>query len=308
MQPRVADETKGYMMSNALNTDLRRLLAPGAGMLIPGAANALTGRIIELAGFKSILVTGAGVANTYLGLPDVGLTTMSEVVDHVARICDAVEIPVIADADTGFGNAINVRRTVRDFEAAGANGIQLEDQDFPKRCGHFEGKQVIPAGEMVQKIKAAVDARRNDSLVIVARTDAAATHGLNAALDRMAMYQEAGADVLFVEAPASSAELARIPKELPGPHLANLVYGGKTPLLTQAQLSEMGFAGIFYANLALQASMQAMMVALKHLNENGTVKGIEDSLATFQTRQEIIRFPEIQALEARYADQTAAPK
>jgi 2-methylisocitrate lyase-like PEP mutase family enzyme len=195
---------------------LRDLLQPGAGLILPGAFDALAARLVEAAGFPALYLTGAGVANAWLGAPDMGLVSVTEVAAHVAACREAVAIPIVADGDTGFGNALNLVRTVRLFERAGANAIQLEDQVFPKRCGHFEGKAVIPIAEMVQKIHAAVDTRSGADFLVIARTDARAVEGFDAAIDRAAAYREAGADLLFVEAPASEAELRAIPQRLPG--------------------------------------------------------------------------------------------
>jgi len=220
---------------------LRELLTPGAGLIVPGAANALTARIIEHLGYPAVYLTGAGVANSFLGAPDIGLTTASEIVAHIAALREAVEIPIIADGDTGYGNALNAVRTVKLFERAGANAIQLEDQVFPKRCGHFDGKSVIPAQEMVQRIRAACEARSSSEFLIVARTDARAVEGLEAALERTAAYREAGADILFVEAPQSLEELRRIPQAVAGPYIVNIVYGGRTP---HASAPTAGCAGL----------------------------------------------------------------
>ena len=195
-----------------LNQRLRQELIPGAGHVMPGAANALAARIIEATGHAMLMVSGAAVANTYLGVPDIGLVSLSELAGHVGAIRDSVRIPILVDGDTGFGNAISVVHTVRVLERAGANAIMLEDQTFPKRCGHFEGKDIVSRDEMVQKIKAAVDTRSDHRLMILARTDARAVEGLQAALDRALAYQEAGADFLFVEAPLSGDELASIPR------------------------------------------------------------------------------------------------
>ena len=275
-------------------------MTPGAGLLIPGAANALAARIAQNAGFQAVLLTGAGLANSYLGVPDIGLTTATEVAENIAAMREATNIPIIADADTGFGNALNVRRTVRLFERAGANALQLEDQVFPKRCGHFEGKQVIPRNEMVQKIKAAVDARQN-GVLILARTDARAVEGLGAALARMHAYREAGADLMFVEAPTSVAELAQIPQQLPGAHLCNMVFGGKTPLQSREQLARMGYAAVCYANAALQAAMLAMKNVLEYLHEHGSLEGIEAGVMPFLERQKMVDHAAYIELEKRYA-------
>jgi 2-methylisocitrate lyase-like PEP mutase family enzyme len=287
-------------MAHGPDRDLRNILTPGAAALLPGAANALTARVIEDAGFSALYVTGAGIANTYLGTPDIGLTTATEIADHVWRIRDAVSIPLVVDADTGFGNALNVQRTVRLLERAGAGAIQIEDQVFPKRCGHFEGKDVIPASEMVRKIQAAVDARQHDSTLILARTDAYAIEGLSGAVERAAMYRDAGADLLFVEAPQTTAELGSIPSRVPGPHICNLVFGGKTPLLPRDQLGGMGYAGVLYANAALQAAVKAMARVLGHLHSSGTLAGMEDALVSFDERQRLVNHARFKALEERF--------
>jgi len=286
--------------NSALTKRLRDTLVPGAGKLMPGAANALAARVIECAGFEMLMVSGAAIANTYLGAPDLGLVSLAELAGHTAAIRDAVDIPILVDADTGFGNPISVVHTVRVLERAGANAIMLEDQTFPKRCGHFEGKAVISKSEMVQKIKAAADTREDDNLMILARTDARAVEGLQGALDRARAYQEAGADFLFIEAPIDAVELAAIPREVPGIHVCNLVVGGKTPLLPRADLAGMGYAVILYANLALQASLSAMQSALRHLHENGSVAGIENRLMMFDARQAMVDAEHYNALARRY--------
>ncbi|NUZ06121.1 isocitrate lyase/PEP mutase family protein [Piscinibacter koreensis] len=289
-------------MSSSSHRTLADLLSPGAGLVIPGAANALAARMVEDAGFPVVYLTGAGIANSWLGAPDMGLTTATEVAAHIAACREAVTIPIVADGDTGFGNAMNLVRTVRLFERAGADAIQLEDQVFPKRCGHFDGKAVIPAAAMVQKIKAAVDARADARLLVIARTDARAVEGFDAAIDRAAAYREAGADVLFVEAPASEAELRAIPERLPGPHLCNVVHGGKTPMLPRAVLAGIGYAGILYANAALQAAMLAMQKTLAHLAREGSLAGIEDTLIGFPERQAAVDMARWSGIERRYAE------
>jgi 2-methylisocitrate lyase-like PEP mutase family enzyme len=287
-------------MSEPLPAQLRRHLSPGAGTIIPGAPDALTARIVEATGFPLVYVTGAGISNAYLGAPDLGLTTATEVAAHVAAIREAVAIPIIVDADTGFGNALNLQRTVRAFERAGANALQFEDQVFPKRCGHFENKAVVPVQEMVQKIRAATDARREADFMILARTDARAVEGLDAAVDRMNAYREAGADLLFIEAPRTEEELRRIPQEVPGIHIANIVFGGKTPMLPADTLGRMGFAGILYANAALQASMLAMKRTLTHLRGHGSLAGAEDQLVHFDERQVFVDYERWTEMEKRY--------
>jgi 2-methylisocitrate lyase-like PEP mutase family enzyme len=279
---------------------LKDLLARRAAVTVPGAANALFARVIEDLGFEAVYVTGAGVANMLLGAPDIGLTTVTEVSEAVAAIADAVSLPLIVDADTGFGNAVNMVRTIRILERAGASGIQIEDQVFPKKCGHFAGKHVIAADEMVQKIKAAVDARRDQSLQIIARTDARAIEGLDRALERAHAYIAAGADVTFVEAPTSLDELARIAKELPVPQVANIVFGGKTPEPGRQKLAEFGFSIVLYANAALQAALKASYDVLGALKTEGSLKSVADRLASFDERQRSVAKDVWDAREARY--------
>ncbi len=224
------------------NQRLRKLLAQRKAVLLPGAANALAARVIEDIGFQAIYVTGAGITNTSLGVPDIGLITLTELASHVSAMRDAVTLPLVVDADTGFGNPINVGRTIRGLERSGANAIQLEDQEFPKKCGHFSGKSVIARAEMVQKIKAAADARVDRDLVIVARTDAIAVNGFEDAMERAAAYIEAGADMTFVEAPRTREQIAEIPERLRVPQFINIVAGGLTPMIG---LRSAGEDGIF---------------------------------------------------------------
>ena len=276
------------------------MLARRVAVTVPGAANALFARIVEDLGFEAVYVTGAGIANMLLGAPDVGLTTMTEVRDTVASIAEAVSIPIIVDADTGYGNAVNVVRTVRVLERAGAAGIQIEDQVFPKKCGHFAGKDVIATQEMVQKIRAAVDARRDQSLQIIARTDAYAVEGLERALERAHAYVAAGADATFVEAPTTLSELARIPQALNVPQVANIVFGGKTPDPGREKLAELGFSVVLYANAALQAALKASYDVLAALKREGSLQSVAHRLATFDERQRVVAKGEWDAREARY--------
>jgi 2-methylisocitrate lyase-like PEP mutase family enzyme len=287
-------------MSSNLNQTMRRLLVPGAGHIMPGAGNALAARVIEATGHQLMLVSGAAVANSYLGVPDLGLLSLAELAGHVGAIREAVNIPMLVDADTGFGNAINTRHTVKVLERAGANAIMLEDQTYPKRCGHFDGKDVIPQAEMVGKLKAAVDARVDGNLMILARTDARATEGFEAAIERAHAYKEAGADFLFIEAPLSKEELLAIPERVPGIHLCNMVIGGKTPLLPREELAQAGYSVVCYANAALQASMLAMQQVLGHLGKAGSIAGIEDKLMMFAERQQLLDADLYKALEKRY--------
>ncbi len=279
---------------------LKALLARRAAITVPGAANGLFARVIEDLGFEAVYVTGAGVANMLLGAPDIGLTTLTEVTETVAAIADAVSIPIIVDADTGFGNAVNVIRTVRTLERAGAAGIQIEDQVFPKKCGHFSGKDVVSRDEMVQKIKAAVDTRHDPSLQIIARTDARAVEGLERALERARAYVEAGADATFVEAPTNLDELARIPSVVAVPQVANIVFGGKTPDPGREKLAELGFSIVLYANAALQAALKASYDVLGVLKAEGSLQSVAPRLASFEERQRVVAKGKWDAREARY--------
>jgi 2-methylisocitrate lyase-like PEP mutase family enzyme len=281
-------------------TRLKDLLNRRQATIIPGTPNALFARVIEDLGFDCVYVTGAGIANMHLGVPDIGLVTLSELAEHVAAIADAVELPLMVDGDTGFGNPINTARTVRLIERAGAAGLQLEDQVFPKKCGHFAGKAVIPAAEMVQKIRAAVDSRVDPDFQIIARTDALAVEGIDAALERAHMFVEAGADVTFVEAPVDVAQMKRIATELSVPQIVNIVHGGRTPPLTRTQLAEMGFGATLYANAALQSALKAVSEVLGSLRDRGSLDDVVARLASFDARQQAVDKDKYDALEARY--------
>ncbi|MET0449731.1 MAG: isocitrate lyase/phosphoenolpyruvate mutase family protein, partial [Aeromicrobium sp.] len=241
-----------------------------------------------------------------LGVPDIGLVTATEMRDHVARIVDVVGIPLVVDADTGFGNAINIGRTVRQFERAGASALQIEDQVFPKKCGHFDGKDVIPAKEMVQKVHAAVDARSSEETLIIARTDVRAVSTLEEALERVQMYQEAGADVLFVEAPTSVEEMRIIGQKLSGPLVANMVEGGRTPLLTADELGELGFSIALFANATLRMAHRAVTLLLSELGRTGTTNGLLDQMAGWEERQEAVGKSAYDALELKYSTEDKA--
>ncbi len=280
---------------------LRQAISERRALLVPGAVNALTARVIEDLGFEAIYLTGAGLANTELGVPDIGLVTLTELARAVEAIAATTTLPLIVDADTGFGNAINVAHTVRVLERAGASAIQLEDQSFPKRCGHFAGKELIRPAEMVGKVKAAVDTRHSSDCLIIARTDARAVEGLEAAIARAQSYAEAGADATFVEAPESGAELVEIPRRLGVPQVANMVVGGKTPLATQGELAAMGFGLVLYANAALQASVLAMQEVLGVLHRDGSLAAVSSRLASFSERQRLVGKTEWDALETRFA-------
>lgn len=280
---------------------LRGRISAGTGILVvPGAYDALSARLIEQAGFEAIYATGAGISNAQLGLPDLGLATMTEIVEQVRRMAGATELPLICDADTGYGNPLNVRRAVRELEHAGAAAIQLEDQVSPKRCGHFAGKEVIPAEEMVQKLRAAVDARRTPETLLIARTDSIATDGFDEAVRRGRLYAAAGADVVFIEAPESVEQLRALPPLIDAPLLINMTEGGKTPLLPAAELDAMGYRIAIFPNAALRSAMKAVRETLETLLAAGTTSGILDRLETWEARQQAVGLPEYEQLEARY--------
>lgn len=281
---------------------LLQLAEQRRGTLVPGAFNALSARVIEDLGFEAIYITGAGVTNMTLALPDQGFMGLAEIVEHTQRIRDAVRVPLIVDADTGFGNAVNVYHTVRRLERAGADCVQLEDQTSPKRCGHFSGKDVIDAAEMVGKIRAAVDARADSGLLVMARTDAAAVHGFDAAVERAGRYAEAGADILFVEALTGTEQVRRLPRLLDRPLLMNLVLGGRTPVLPQPELAALGYGFVLYANAALQAAVAGMTRALSQLKATGELVEDPALVAPFAERQRLVDKPMWDALEQRYAE------
>jgi 2-methylisocitrate lyase-like PEP mutase family enzyme len=279
--------------------------ASGRAVALPGAYDALSALIIEQAGFPAVYATGAGFANSSLGVPDIALVTATELRDHVARLADAVSVPLVVDADTGFGNAVNMYRTVRLLERAGASAIQIEDQVFPKKCGHFDGKELISAQEMVQKVHAAVDARLNSDTVIIARTDARAVTSLDDAFERAALYREAGADVLFIEAPESEQELKAIGAQFDVPLVANMVEGGKTPLLSVDELAGIGFSLVLFANSALRVAQHSMTELFKHLAISGSTTSLRAAMATWEERQAMVGKPFFDALERKYSTKDA---
>lgn len=292
------------MLSREINAAFRARLDQGGALLLPGAANALAARVIEDMGFEAIYLSGAGLTNTYLGLPDLGFVSLPEIAQHTATLRDATELPIIVDADTGFGNALNVRHTIRSLERAGASAIQLEDQVNPKRCGHFSGKDVVGLGEARSRIRAAVDARQDPNLLIVARTDARATLGFNAAIERAQAFIEDGADITFVEAPENVEEIAAIPARLGGtPQLVNLVVGGRTPILDLDKLDGMGFALVLYANVALQGALYGMQAALGQLKARGSLDET-GPVASFRERQRLVNKPLFDALEKKYVTES----
>lgn len=287
-------------MSEKTSTKLRKLLDGNKMIVAPGAFDALSARLIEHAGFPAVYVTGAGVASSRLGVPDIGLTTMNEVLETAKNIVNVTDIPVICDTDTGYGNALNLMRTVREFERIGVAAIQVEDQITPKRCGHTEGKQLVSRDEMVKKIEAFQYAKQSD-LALIARTDAIAVNGFEDAIDRAKAYVKAGADVLFVEAPRTIEEMKRIPELLTVPLLVNMVEGGaKTPLLPIEELEAMGFRIAIYPTSAWMAAIKAIQGVLKELKENGSTDGFAEHMVSFEEMFEIVGFSHYKALEQQY--------
>jgi methylisocitrate lyase len=270
-------------------------------IVLPGAYDALTARLAERVGFSAVFTTGFGFAATVLGVPDLGLLTMSETMDRVRHIVRAVDIPLIADMDTGYGNALNVVRTVRECVSLEVAGIILEDQEWPKKCGHFEGKRVIPAEEQAAKLRAAVEARGDDDLVIIGRTDARQPLGLEEAIRRGQLYREAGADVVFVEAPRSVDELREVARAIPDATLfANMIEGGKTPLLSSAELRELGYKMVVYPLSALFSAAKAAEETYRALFEEKTTAARQDAMVSLGEFEEIIGVPDWKELEARY--------
>ena len=278
---------------------LRALVNGNRYVIVPGAYDPLTARLVELAGFDAVYLTGGGYSRAN-GLPDLGLFTMSENIEFISRAVDAVEIPVIADMDTGYGNALNVIRAMREFEKTGVAGFHLEDQVSPKKCGHYEGKQLVSKAEMAGKIRAAVDTRRDPDIVIIARTDSRAVEGLEAALDRMNAYLEAGADVGFVEAPQSVEEMERIPRSLAKPALVNIFEGGKTPPLPAKQLQAMGYRLGIYPSQTHRAAIYAAQEVLSVLKRDGDTAAIEHRMASFGDREKAVDTARWRELERKY--------
>ena len=287
-------------MADKPTTVLRELLAAPGVVVAPGAADALVARLILAEGFKAIYMTGGGTSSTRLGAPDVGLLTMPEMVDNAGRIVDATGLPVIADADTGYGNVLNVRRTVRAYERAGVAAIHLEDQELPKRCGHLAGKTLVSRDEMVNKIRGACDVRMDDGFMIIARTDALAVEGIDAALERGRAYEEAGADMIFVESPLTMEHLRAIPKAFRVPTLFNMASSGKTPFLHRDELTELGFKLAIYPNFAILTAIRAVRSYLRDLREKGTVAHLVKDLASFTEWFDIVGMPEVKEIEEKY--------
>lgn len=289
------------------NRELRQLLEADELLVAPGAYDAITAMVIERAGFPAVYMTGAGTVNAHLGIPDIGLATMSEMVENAGRIAEAVSVPVICDADTGYGTALNVARTVRAYESAGASGVHLEDQVAPKRCGHLKGKQIISADEMRGKIQAATEARRDDDFVIIARTDARAVEGLEASIDRAGKYVEAGADVIFSEALESREEFeAFASAKLGVPLMGNMTEFGKTPYLSVDDFASLDYSIVIFPMLAFRVMLKAVDDAIRNLAENGTQRDILDRMRTREELYELLGYAGFDEASNRYAEEAAS--
>ena len=287
------------------NGRLKDLLEKNSILVAPAAFDMVSAKIIEKAGFEAVYLSGFGQSASHLGLPDAGLMTFTEIVERVHNMAKAVNVPLLADGDTGYGGIINVRRTVQEFEWAGACAIQLEDQEIPKKCGHTEGKRLIDAREMALKIEAAVESRRSDDFLIIARTDARSVAGFEEAINRGKMYEKAGADVIFIESPQTKEELKVVAETFSKPTMANMVERGKTPLLTVKELEAMGFSIVAFAVTCLLVAAKAMQQAMGELKTKGTTQGILDDMMAFEEFNDFIGFPEIRSLEDKYKFQTS---
>jgi 2-methylisocitrate lyase-like PEP mutase family enzyme len=279
---------------------LRTIFGSGGFVLAPGVYDMISAAIADRAGFDALYVTGYGVAASHLGLPDAGLATYTDMLARVSAIAEGTTTPVIADADTGYGSLLNVRHTVRGYEKAGVTGIQIEDQEFPKKCGHTDGRRVIPAEEMVRKIRVALEARQSDDLLIIARTDSRTALGLDEALRRAAAYAEAGADLIFVESPENEGELRRIAAEIDTPLVANMVAGGRTPVLPADELREIGFALAIHPGLGFLAAGEALRRGYAELKSRGIVT--EQPLHDFDAFCRTVGFEEVWEFDRRWAD------
>jgi len=282
------------------NTRIHRVLAEAGAIAFPGVYDTLSAKVVEHVGFPMAFVSGYSVAATAIGEPDVGLLTQTEMVERARRICGSVRIPILVDADTGYGNPLNVFRTVEELIAAGAAGCFLEDQQWPKRCGHMRGKRLIPAGEYIQKIRAAVEAKAGRDFFIVARTDALAVAGMDEAIARMAAAREAGADASFVEAPTSVEQLAEIGRRAPAPNVANMIEGGRTPVLPTEQLAELGFQLVVYPLAGLFAAAKALEAVAHRLRAEKTTLGGGIPMMAFEEFNALIGVPEKYALAERF--------
>ena len=292
----------------AMTTRLRQRLGQPEILPAPGVADAFMAKLVERAGFEAVYMTGAGVSHSTLGMPDVGLLSFSEMLTRAGQIAEAVDIPLVADADTGYGNALNVQRTVKEYQKAGVAGMHIEDQTFPKRCGHFGGKTVIPTGEMVGKVKAALDARTDPDFVIIARTDARTARSMEEAVERAQAYAEAGADMIFVESPLSVEELQQAATCVDVPTMANMVEGGRTPLQTTAQLQELGFSFVIYPGMIMRTAAFAIAEVLSQLRQTGDASEFGDRAYDFTEINEIVGLPEVNERSERYAAYEPAPR
>ena len=290
----------GLARATGRNRVFRDLLAGPQILVAPGAYDCITARLVEAAGFAAVYVTGSGLSMSRLGAPDVGLVSFAEVLDQVRRIADVVQIPVLADADTGYGGALNVIRTVREFERAGVSAIQIEDQEFPKKCGHELGRRVVPTAEMVARIKAAVDARLDPDFAVIARTDARTSEGIEAAIDRALAYGAAGADILFVESPESADEMARINRRIDAPTLANMVEGGRTPILPAPRLAEIGYQVAIFPNSLTRLLGKTGAAMLADLRESGTTDGWRDRMYGHRELWDLFDYDRWLAVERRF--------
>src|SRR5918994_6667064 len=279
---------------------LKQLLKRDKFLVAPGCFDGLSARLVEQAGFEAVYLSGGAVARS-MGIPDIGLVTMSETIERAAQVVSAVKLPIIADADTGYGNAINLVRTVREYERVGVAAIHIEDQITPKRCGHLDGKEVISLAEMEKKLEAALASRSDPEFCIIARTDARGVHGLDDAIKRGRAFARLGVDVVFIEAPQSEAELEEIPRALPDiPLLVNVFKGGKTPMLPVERLQRMGYRIAIYPSETQRAAIHAMRQALGLLKREGTTEKMDDALTTFKERDRVVRLDEWQQLEKQY--------
>jgi methylisocitrate lyase len=281
-------------------TVLRELIKNEDIVVLPGVYDCLSARLAEEAGFQAVLLTGAGIVASLLGYPDFGLISMTEVLNHTRNIVGSVNIPVFADCDTGYGNPINVFRTIKEFESAGVAGLFIEDQVFPKRCGHFEKKQVISREEMVKKIEAALDARIDPDLVIMARIDARAVYGIKDAIERANIYAEAGADMVFVEAPETTDELRMIPKSVSAPVMVNLVEGGKTPLLSVEELRKLGFKFASFSGSAQKTAIKAMQDLFNSLKATGSLDNAIENIVSLDDRSQLLNLKKFYEMELKY--------
>lgn len=282
------------------STKLRKLIEGDDIVVAPGCYDGLSARLVESAGFPAVYVSGGAMSRS-TGIPDMGLISLSEIAQRLGQIVDAIGIPAIADMDTGYGNALNARQAIKAFERAGVAGFHLEDQTFPKRCGHYDDKSIVPTEELCQKIRAIKDASEDPDMVLIARTDAIAVEGFDAAIDRMHAYMEAGADVAFVEAPTTEAEIEAVAERIPGPKLINMFLGAKTPLLSVERLKEIGYKIVIIPSDTQRAAIAAMQKALATIQKDGHSGAMADEMASFKDREEIVNTARFIEIDQRYA-------